>query len=169
MFMGEAQIPAPAQRALYLCKFPRWQSSSWECVHFEKQPAVLLRSKSSYEFILAKPWQTFLGFSSLRVKSPSSNGRMQNVNVLHGEAPQEQRVEEFRVQSLVVWTRTPTPYIHTNCVSLRWIHIFPGPRFQGEGDNILPLPHHPGPPHLTGPVGYFRESAYKRLGTWLYR
>ena len=47
MFMEEAQIPAPAQRAVYLCKFPRWQGSSCDCVHFEKQPAVLLRSKSS--------------------------------------------------------------------------------------------------------------------------
>lgn len=150
MFMEEAQIPAPAHRAFYLCKFSRWQSFSWDRVHFEKQPAVLLRSKSSYEFVLGKPWQTFLGSSYLGVESPSPNGGMQNVNVLHEEAPQGQRVEEFRVQSLVVWTRTPTPSIHSNCVNLRWIHILPGPRFQGEGDNILPLPHRAPPPtHIS--------------------
>lgn len=70
------------------------------------------------------------------------------MNVLHEEAPQGQRVEEFRVQSLVVRIRTPAPSIYTNCVNLRWIHTLPGPQYQGEGDNTLPLPHPP-PPSIS--------------------
>lgn len=39
----EPPMAAPAQRVSYLCKFPRSQDLYFDCLHFVKHLAVLLR------------------------------------------------------------------------------------------------------------------------------
>lgn len=166
MFMGEAQIPAPAQRALYplqvsqMAEFLLRMCTFWEAT----RSSVKVLSLHT-QFILAEPWQTFLLSSLGKQGISSSNGRMQNVNVLHGGGVTRAEGRGVQGPESSGGLEPLTPYIHTNCVNF-WDGSISSLDLGFKVKEIIscPLPHRP-TPHIS--QGQWATSGKVRTKSWL--